>query len=91
MNFIDYCIATKNYSALSTVNKYTKLFTDKSKLALAGLGGAALGAAAVGIPSRIEYEQMRDAYLTECDNVNNYWAPKVDDLENKVHDLEDQN
>ena len=31
MNFIDYCIATKNYSALNTINAYTKTFTKKDE------------------------------------------------------------
>lgn len=38
MNFIDYCIATKNYSALDAVNEYTKIFANKEDKPKPGTG-----------------------------------------------------
>lgn len=31
MNFVDYCIKTKNYSALKAVNSYKKMFSDEKE------------------------------------------------------------
>ena len=68
MNFIDYCIANKNYSAINTIRDYTRLFTlsiednrDRRKMvagSLAALTGAYLLGSHNGKSDRSDEEKL---------------------------------
>jgi hypothetical protein len=71
MNFIDYCIATKNYSTLSAINDYMKVTTrtfaskkggsSKGKTA-AKIAGGVLGAGALGAVGYYGYPKLKEYF-----------------------------
>lgn len=106
MNFIDYCIATKNYSTLKAIkdytevksfsNKATKSFGDtKSKLKKAAkIAGIGAGAAALGGAGALEgkylYDTANEGYAGKLERLGKMHLTEDPGLKNKVYDTMDR-
>lgn len=105
MNFIDYCIATKNYSTLKAIkdytevksfsNKVTKSFSDtKSKLKkaakIAGIGAGAAALGAAGLEGKYLYDANNESGWDKAGRIAEIKATEDPGIYNKFMDTMDR-